>query len=155
MRPVVPWLLSWYAQDIKYGLFDRGCWPVDRFSRWFVDSVFTMDSACELWQRGSWDFELRTILLPSGDGHDVVGIFGDCAELPVALGQVPPINKRLNPCELHLLQSLNIYTFDPAMPLHQRALFREVMLSSLEVHGIPPHLGVCEARLEPAVHKHG
>jgi len=150
IRPVVPWLLSWHGQDIKYGLFDRGCWPVDQFSQWFGDNVLTIDSTCDVWKQGSWEFELRTILLPAGPNHDIVGTFAECADLPGPLSQSPPTNKRLTPCELYLLQTLNIETFDPNLTLAQRALSREVLLSSLGIHGMPPHSCDCEVRLEPS-----
>jgi hypothetical protein len=149
IRPVVPWLLSWHGQDIKYGLFDRGCWPVDQFSRWFGDNVLTIDSTGDIWNQGPWDFELRTILLPTGTGHDIVGMFAECARLPGPLKKSPPSNQRLTPCELHLLQTLNIQTFDPNSSLVQRALSREVLLASLAEHGMPAHSCDCEVRLEP------
>jgi hypothetical protein len=150
MRSVVPWLLSWHGQDIKYGLFDRGSWPVDQFSRWFTDNVFTLDSACELWRQGPWEFELRTLPLPADRDFDICRLFADCAGLPDTLLEVPPVNRRLDPCQLHLLQTLNVHTFDPASSLQQRAARRATVLSTLKRHGVPPHPCDCAVMMDAA-----
>jgi hypothetical protein len=150
MRSVVPWLLSWHGQDIKYGLFDRGSWPVDQFSRWFTDNVFTLDSTCALWRQGPWDFELRTLVLPSGSSLDICRLFADCANLPTTLTEVPPVNRRLSPCELHVLQTLNVHTFDAGASLPQRAAARAAVLSTLRRHGVPPHTCDCAVPMDTA-----
>jgi hypothetical protein len=148
LRSAVPWCLSWHAQDIKYGLFDRGSWTIDQFSSWFVENVLTIDDAAHLWSDGPWAFDLRTLLLPGGGHHDICRMFTDGADLPVALEDRPPVNTRMSPCELHLLQAINIHTFDPGLPLHERALAREPLLSVLNDHGVPPHECECATQLD-------
>ncbi|HXQ75074.1 MAG TPA: hypothetical protein VN791_01165 [Acidimicrobiales bacterium] len=150
MRPVVPWLLSWHGQDIMGGIWDRGCWPVDRLAGWFVENVLTVDSACDLWRRGPWDFELRTLLLAPHPDLDICRMFADCAELPIALTEVPPVNARLTPCQLHLLQTLNVHAFDPEASLQQRAAWRGAALSTLRRHGVPPHVCDCAVEIDAA-----
>jgi hypothetical protein len=150
LRPVVPWLLSWHAQDIMGGISDRGSWSVDRLSEWFVDNVLALDDACALWRAGPWDFELRTLPLPPHPDLDICHLFAGCADLPDTLPEVPPVNRRLDPCQLHLLQTLNVHTFDPASSLQQRAARRATVLSTLRRHGVPPHPCDCTVMMDTA-----
>jgi hypothetical protein len=51
---------------------------------------------------------------------------------------------------LHLLQTLNVHTFDPDTSLQQRAAMRGAVLSTLRRHGVPPHTCDCAVEIDPA-----
>jgi hypothetical protein len=57
----------------------------------------------------------------------------------------------MEPCELRLLHALNVYSFDSTAPLQKRALVREMVLSSLERHGVPSHRCDCAVELDPTL----
>jgi hypothetical protein len=148
VRPVAHWLLSVYAQFIKYGLSELSTWPVGPFADWFAEAVLPASvSAIERWRDGPWSTSVRTMFLPPTIRFDVTGMFARVAELPVPLGARKSANERLGPCDLRVLQALNLLTFDDTSTIGDSALRREPVLASLLRHGTPAHACSCAQRL--------
>ena len=154
VRSVTPWALSHFAQQIVTGLFEVSTWPVDRFSEWFAD-VFLPGSMAgvEQWRDGPWTVSQRTMFLPADADFDVAGVFGSVAELPVPLRTGRPANRRLDPCQLHFLQALNLITFDGFLSISDRTVQRESVVAALKAGGAPAHECSCGQLLESEVRR--
>ena len=154
VRSVPDWPLSVFAQHVTYGLSELSTWPVDRFAEWFADALLPGSGrAIERWMDGPWSVSLRTMFLPPAGGGDIAGVFGSVAGLPVALLTRAPANRRLGTCELHFLQALNIMTYDGQVPVADRTLQRECLVTALKADGIPTHNCSCPQVLDPEVRR--
>jgi len=67
VRPVAPWMLSYFSQNILWGLGSDGQWTVDRFSKWFgEDRIPFMTKGIEGWESGPWESRLLVMFMPPG-----------------------------------------------------------------------------------------
>jgi len=139
-RPASDWTLSVYAQHITYGLSEPSTWPIERFAKWFATYLLPgSTTAVDRWRSGPWRLSLRTMFLaPSGAG-DVGTMFQSLAKLPAPLAAGTRANERLDPCQLHFLQALNLMTFNSGAPVESLALAREPVVAALRAGGTPEH----------------
>lgn len=152
VRPVVPWMLSLYAQYITYGLNEMATWPVERFAEFFAELILPASIvAVERWKDGPWEVRLRTMFLARSPDVALGSKFARLADLPVPLLPSKPANQRFDACRLHILLALNVHGYDAATPLSDRAVARERVLASLQSSEIPPHDCRCAQRLPAAI----